>query len=716
MRLDSILIIVPTKKIKMVLLLICLCSFFIGAFQVYKHVVYKNKMYEVSRQELQELTYSAAKDIDILLTQVISSAEKLADRITTEDIRPKEMHVELKKILEANQNYHGGTVTFKPYGFDPNTNLYSVYYSRSGHHGELTYSRLDEVYDYTSPDYDWYVKPMESGNGWSEPYWDEAGKTYMITYSALFYKVDVESGDRHRNGVVTIDISMKQIKNIIESLNIGPSGFGALTTQEGNYLYHPNSDYVLSHMSIKDVAEEKNDPDRLKLAQRVERGESGVINHVSTTTGQESWLIFAPVPISGWSLQNTFIKDDLQLDLETLRQQIILITIVAIVFIASLIMLLLRVHKGQPVSIWIASIFVSLLLLAGIGVVWNLALSYHTQVRAFSHEWDGNLGIKISDRLMLDTLKHQYDDENVKKSLPLPIYIPTGIYIDAMELNGSNIVSVTGQVWQEYPLDFPENIQKGFQIASAKNTKIVEADSRLLENSEVVRWRFQAEINTQFDYSRYPLETEHIGIQLRPQSSSRNIFMVPDLASYKMLTPTQKPGLAVDLFIPGWEITDTFFMLKKNDENTNFGIERNFDQERFPYLNYEIGIKRIFVDAFISNLTPLIVVAIILFSLLLLPLDIDISRLLGICVSVFFVVVFSHLAIRRNIAIGEIFYLEYIFFVIYFAILAVPVNAFRVALKIPSKIFGYKNGLIPKVIYWPSILGIFFVITVMKFY
>ena len=355
-------------------------------------------------------------------------------------------------------------------------------------------------------------------------------------------------------------------------------------------------------------------------------------------------------------------------------------------------------------------------MLAGIGVVWNLALSYHAQVRAFGSEADSDAGVKVSDRLVLDTLMNRYDDETAKKSLPLPIYIPTGIYIDAMELDGSNIVSVTGQVWQEYPLNFPGDIQKGFQIASAKNTKIVEVDRRHLERSEVVRWRFQAEINTKFDYSRYPLETEHIGIQLRPQSSSRNIFMVPDIASYKMITPTQKPGLDVNLFVPGWEITDTFFMLKSNDENTNFGIERNFDQERFPYLNYEIGVKRIFVDAFISNLTPLIVVAIILFSLLLLPLDIDISRLLGICVSVFFVVVFSHLAIRRNIAIGEIFYLEYIFFVIYFAILAVPINAFRVALKIPSKIFSYKDGLIPKVIYWPSILGIFFIITVMKFY
>ena len=355
MRFDSILIIVPTRKIKIVLVLMCLISLVIGAFKIYKHVIYKNDVYEISQQELQRLTLSAAAEINKVLAQVISSAEGLAERITVADVRAKDISSELKKILEINGNYHGGTVTFKPYGYASDTKLYSVYYSKSGVNGELTYSRLDKIYDYTSPDYDWYVRPMQDGNGWSEPYWDEAGKTYMITYSALFYKVDPTNGERYKNGVVTIDISMKQIKNIIESLNIGPSGFGALTTRDGNYLYHPNSNYVLSHKSIRDIADEKGDPDRLELAMRVERGESGVIDHVSTTTGQASWLIFAPIPISGWSLQNTFIKDDLQVDVDALRQQIIFITIIVILFLASLSMLLLRVHKGQPVSIWIAA-------------------------------------------------------------------------------------------------------------------------------------------------------------------------------------------------------------------------------------------------------------------------------------------------------------------------------------------------------------------------
>jgi hypothetical protein len=133
-------------------------------------------------------------------------------------------------------------------------------------------------------------------------------------------------------------------------------------------------------------------------------------------------------------------------------------------------------------------------------------------------------------------------------------------------------------------------------------------------------------------------------------------------------------------------------------------------------LYYEIGIKRVFVDAFISNLTPLIVASIALFSLLFLPKETQIHVILGVSVSLFFVVVYAHLAIRRNLAIGQIFYLEYFFFVVYAALLAVPVNAFRATMRIQIPLLEYRDGLVMKLLYWPVLLGTFFVITVWKFY
>lgn len=688
--------------------LICVICFLLASFLVYKHMAFKKTVYESAKGELIQLTLDAAKEIDKILIETEKSAENLAARLSSGEISKENRLEDLKKMLARNPNFYGGTITFKPYGYDAQTKLYSAYYSKSGKNEALEFLQLADIYDYTIPDYDWYVEPMAKGNRWGEPYWDEAGKTYMTTFSALFYVEDPRSPKKVPNGVVTIDISMNRIRSIIESLDIGPSGFGALTTREGNYLYHPNYDYVLKHKNLSDIAEEKKDADRLELAKKVLLGERGVIDHKSTTTGQSSWLIFEPVPISGWSLQNTFIKDDVQVDVDTLRKQVIWITLAVLAFLSSLSAIILKVQLGNQLKAWVLSMFISLLFVIGIAIIWKLALSYNS--------FNNGSGKMMTHKSALNTVIKEYDKLMEKKNLPAPIYIPTGIFIDAIKAGSANDITVTGRIWQKYPADFPKDLEKKFYIGRAKDIKITKTDIHKVGDSEMVHSQFQADLRTQLDNSRYPLEVEHIGIQILPWETNQNIFLVPDLDAYKLLAASLLPGLDKEVFIPGWELTDTFFMLKKTPVNTNFGIKQNFDQDDFPSLYYEIGIKRIFVDAFISNLTPLIVVTIILFSVTLLPANIDISRVLGICVSVFFVVVFAHLAIRKNISIGEIFYLEYFFFVIYCTILLVPLNAFRTALGIENRFFEYQNGLLYKVLYWPGILGVFFGITTWKFY
>jgi len=610
--------------------LVCLIFFLLASYFIYQHISFKKSIYKSARNDLVQLTSEAAKEIDRILMETMDSAGELAEGLSSGHINKENMHDHLKKMLLKNPNFYGGTITFRPYGYDSRTKLYSAYYSKSGKNGALEFLQLADIYDYTKPNYDWYVEPMIKGNRWGEPYWDEAGKTYMTTFSALFYKKDAHSGKRVANGVVTIDISMSRMSNIIESLDIGPSGFGALTTREGNYLYHPDYAYVLEHKSLKDIAAEKKDADRLELSKKVARGERGVIDHVSTTTGQLSWLIFEPIPVSGWSLQNTFIRDDVHVDVDALRRQVIWITICTLIFLSTLGAILLKVERGNPIKAWTLSMFISLLFIIGIAIIWKLALTYNS--------FENGSGKKITHKSALAAVIKKYDKLMEKKNLPDPTYIPTGIFIDAIKPGSANDVTVTGRIWQKYPASFPDHMEKKFHIGRAKNIKITKTDIHKTGNGEIVHSQFQADLRTQLDYSRYPLEVEHIGIQILPWETDQDLFLIPDLNAYKLLSPSLLPGLDEEVFIPGWELTDAFFMLKKTLLNTNFGIKQNFDQDAFPSLYYEIGIKRIFVDAFISNLTPLIVVTIILFSVTLLPSNIDISRVLGICVSVFFVV------------------------------------------------------------------------------
>ena len=711
------------QRLKLALQFICLVTL-AATLTLGLRFVWEARVDESARRaELQRITHEAAAQIDQILKPVSQATTELAARLTRGEIDATTVEPALRAMVHGNEAFFGGTVAFRPYGRDAGTRLYAPYFTRNAPAGSPQPTQLGDDYDYTVADAgpdaltDWYVRPMREGgqDGWSPPYFDPALATTMITYSAVFMTADANP---QKNGVVTIDISMDQLKQIIRNLRLGPGGFGALTTSEGVYLHHPDERLVRQRKTLTGIAQERQDPDRFTLAAAAAARASGVMPHRSTTTGARSWLAYAPVPSSGWSLQITFVRNDVPRKVEEVRRQGIWITVALVGFLGSLSLLLLRAHEGRTRRLWAGTAVVSLLLLGGIGAVWYLALNNHTASGDDGHVSDLDYRVEITDRTVLRQERERFDRQRRDRKQPDLTYVPTGIHIESMELDGSNTVSVAGQIWQKVPLGAAADSPRGVIFSGAKDVRITPLDEHVDTANQLVvrRSSFQFNLRTQFDFSRYPLEIERIGIGISPVERGRSQALVPDLDSYDILLASQKPGLEPDLHLRGWTIESTSFVLRPRSENSKFGLESRVDLENFPDLVYEIGLKRIFVDAFISNLTPLIVVAIVLFSLLLLPDSVGIKEILGFCVSLFFVVVFAHLSIRRSIASGQVFYLEYFFLVTYFALLAVPINAFRRSLQVPYPLLEYRGGLAMKVLYWPVTLGIFFLITVLKFY
>lgn len=673
-----------------------------------------------TRDKLAAITRDASQRIDRILAPVSAATGALAGRLSRGEVGPQGVEPALLGMVNENESFFGGAVAYRPYGHDARTRLYAPYFKRDPGGGAVAPTQLADDYDYTVPENrpdsktDWFVRPMSpgGGDGWSLPYFDPSLNVSMITYSAVF----TTTGARpEKNGVVTIDVSMDRLKQIIRGLELGPGGFGALTTSSGTYLYHPDERLVRRGKTLLDVARERHDADRVVLASAAAARASGVIQHRSTTTGSSAWVAYAPVPSTGWSLQITFVRNDVPARVEEMRAQLIWITIAAIGWLGCLALLLLRVHEGRTARLWAGSAAVSLLLLAGIGVIWYLALN-HDAASSTGGGTDDETAINAREVLLAQEAR--FDELRLERRQPPLAYIPTGLYIDSIELDGANKVTLTGQIWQRLPADAPVADRRGVMFLGAQNLTTAPVDARPDEANRLVvqRSRFQFNLTPRFDFSRYPLEVERIRIGMRPVEHQGPQALVPDLDSYDIMLASHLPGLAPEVHIPGWTIESASFVLRSRSENSRFGIESRVDAEPFPDLYYDIVVKRIFVDAFISNLTPLIVVAIVLFWLLLLPRSVEIREILGFSVSLFFVVVYAHLSIRRVIASGQIFYLEYFFLVAYFALLAVPVNAFRRALHRPNAVLEYRGGLTTKLLYWPVMLGVFFLITVLKFF
>lgn len=706
------------RGVTWLLVLLCVSSLSATAYLTYDHISFKDRIMNQAKGHVQELTRSAAESIDSILREVITATETLADDLSSGKL-PKDEQVlkrRMAEILGGNPHFMSMAIAFKPYAYRPGRRLFSPYYRKNA--DTLFYQPIETRYDYTV--HDWYSLPLKQGsNLWMEPFFAIMGGTLVTSYNAIFYEDDAVTHLKVPAGVVILGISLDEIKKILESLELGPSGYSALTSRKGVYLYHPNNQYVVEQKTIMDVARDLNDRDRLSLGERLMQGVShgGIIDHVSVTTGLSSWLAYEPVRATGWTLQNTFIKNDVPLDFDTLRRQLIWITCLAMASLLSLAFLLIDVQGGDSRKLCIASIVVSGVLIAGIGAIWYLALSYETPRKEKS--------VAILDRATLGKVQEEYADRSNKRHTDPPIYLPTGVFLDSVRFTGDNDALITGYVWQKYDRTVPKDLSRAISISSAEDVRITETHRLQSNGTEVLRWQFQARVRERMSYTHYPLDREVLTLQILHKDINHNVVLVPDIPAYKLMNPTARPGLERGVALPGWTIEKTFFDLTEKGYDVDFGVVQSVLRENLPFLRFNIVVKRNFVDAFISNLTPLIVVVFMLFLLLMTTTCEDKTMVkmrtgtglsLSMSSALFLVVVFSHIGVRQRIQAQDLFYLEYFYFVSYAAILGVTVSSILFAMANDLSFLQYRNNLVSKLVYWPGILGALFTITLAVFY
>ena len=141
----------------------------------------------------------------------------------------------------------------------------------------------------------WYTRPIaERRPVWSEPYYDEGGgETLMATYS-----VPVFAPDGQVRSVVTGDVSLAFLTDMLASLPVGEKGYAFLVSSTGRFLAHPTRSLVMRE-TILGIADSRHDPVLRDAGERMLRGESGFVPILSLSSRAPSFLAFVPVPPIG---------------------------------------------------------------------------------------------------------------------------------------------------------------------------------------------------------------------------------------------------------------------------------------------------------------------------------------------------------------------------------------------------------------------------------
>lgn len=659
---------------------------------------------QTARERAHGEAVRAARVIDADLARMPGVVRALAEDLSSGRTPKAALVDRLKSAIDTAPQLIGIGAAYTAYGFDPGLRLYAPYYRRKGEATELI--DLDALYDYTQGDHDWYQKPLTSGPSWSEPALTDSSAVPVVEFSVPFTD---GPGGKTPVGVIHGTMALSDVDELIRSLDLGEFGYGFLVSSQNFVISHPFGTEQADRIGV-DAGVATRAAVR-QMFDTVRTGKAGVIEDAADpVTGEPSWVFSEPVPSTGWTVGVVFFKEETG-GSRVFRRQQMRASLAALAFAMTLLVAaFVRNYDGSVRTLWQAVAATSLLFVVSIGVLWHEA--YASAVPRGQEQTVFANATSVR-QFMLTTTKTSLTQRGT-----LPFYVPTGAYIQTIDVAGPNNILVTGYIWQRYAKNIPASIARAFTLPDAADSTIKESFRRSEADAETIGWTIKATIRQSFDFAKYPLDQQNFRLRIWHADIGKGVILVPDLDAYRIIHPLARPGIEKDLILPGWNVERTQFSNEATTRSTSFGVGGS-NSETANELSFNIVLNRKILEPVFSSLLPLTVASFMVFSLLLVVREStrnNVVQIMSAFSGLFFVGILSELDLRRRLSSSSISYIEFFYFVLYGAILCVAL------VNLTNAYAGYfprierREHLWPKLLYWPAILTALLFLTVLVFY
>lgn len=658
--------------------------------------------------------HSAQSQIDDVLTHIMSMADELAAEVSAQpaDLEEKENRLKamLRNRLDMDPNILAVGIAFQPFAFDPKLRLYSVAYEVQK--GGVTQIDVDALQDYTKggSETDWYNIPIRRRTGvWLEPGLSPRGTMTRALYALPFFRDDA---GQNPQGVLYFVYSSESLERLLNRLNLGNDGYSFILSSEGQFVFHPNQEWVDSGRTFVDILKSLKDTTGVALAKQAIEGVEVQGRAIDPLTQLDADVMYHPIASANWSLGIVFNEQVLTSSPEMLRCYITagLLFVVAVTFLS---LPLFRITQGNMARLWGWVLLVSLM--CPLCMAYIVLVVRAVPVEAYE---------QITNKSSLRRFITNHNMQSLRQREKLPVYVPTGVYVQSATFTAANEVQLTGYIWQKYHPGIHDGLDRGFVFPESEKATIDEPTIIREPGLERYVWRFSVLVNQKFDYSRYPFSRENVWIQLWHKNFMEDVVLVPDLDSYLNTSPQSLCGLKKDLELPGWNINRSYFNYHMESYHTNFGAPDYSGLTNFPELYFNTIVTKQIIGPAIAHFLPISITYALLFTMLILTTrDSELKDLLGFntmnvisaCAAFFLVLIFLHLGLRDNLIEGGIVYVEYFYCITYAMILYVVVNSILFSCT-ELRLIHYRNNLIPKLLFWPISQFAGLILTVISFY
>ena len=193
-------------------------------------------------------------------------------------------------------------------------------------------------------------------------------------------------------------------------------------------------------------------------------------------------------------------------------------------------------------------------------------------------------------------------------------------------------------------------------------------------------------------------------------------MLVPDLSSYRQTNPSFLPGMSDSIVLTGNEITESYFNFSTEQSGTDFGLGAELGRNQVPVLHFNVHLRRNLLNVFVTYLIPIAVALMMIFILLIAcRKTTERQGIIESMAAFIFVLVFSHIDLRKEVVTGELIYLEYFYFITYAMVLLTTFNLMAYTLD-KTKLFDFNGNQVFKAFYFPLFFFAVLVVTLVKFY
>lgn len=314
------------KSIKSAILSIVLSLVVVGMLTISLLGYFSSKSI-INEEIAEKMDYQAAyitEGIDKRLLKhdqlVMTLAKTVESFIASEDESAYKSAI--TKALQTNEDTYGSGIWFGPYQFSPRQEYFGPYASKEGDEIVVSMDYSNAQYNYFQDD--WYINARNNSetSSWSTPYYDETSDVTMITTSFPFMNQKNEFA-----GVVSADINLDSIQDIISETRVGETGHAFLLSNTGRYLADQESEKVM-HMNIMDDPNESLAEVGLKMLENKEGNETYLVS------GDKHRVYYSSIPKTDWIIGLTISEKELYSSLDGLLWSTLITLIISLILVS----------------------------------------------------------------------------------------------------------------------------------------------------------------------------------------------------------------------------------------------------------------------------------------------------------------------------------------------------------------------------------------------